>query len=308
MWKMWGDSIGKIGDAKKAQMTGDDDDSDHVGFEDADGIDEAKDRVREIVDFIRNPEKYQRLGARLPKGLLLVGPPGTGKTLLARAIANEAGVPFFYCSGSDFVEMFAGRGAARVQALFEKAERNSPSIVFVDEIDSLGKHRGDGVYSHEEREQTLNQMLACMDGFGTQNSRVVVIGATNRYDTLDRALTRPGRFDRIIKVPLPSQNGREAILRVHLRKVKHSVDIARIAEITESCSGAELENIVNEACISLARKDKVTCTTQDLEQAVEVFMESRNRRNAEDVPQEGMAGIGMDTNWPAMAAQIMRNL
>ena len=211
MWKMWGDSIGKIGDAKAAQQDGDEDDGDHVGFGDAAGIDEAKDRVREIVDFIRNPEKYQRLGARSPKGLLLVGPPGTGKTLLARAIANEAGVPFFYCSGSDFVEMFAGRGAARVRALFEKAQRNSPSIVFVDEIDSLGKHRGDGVYSHEEREQTLNQMLACMDGFGTQNSRVVVIGATNRYDTLDRALTRPGRFDRLCRsLSLPSAGGRQS--------------------------------------------------------------------------------------------------
>ena len=229
-----------------------------VTFEDVAGIDEAKGELQEIVDFLKDPQKFQRLGGKIPKGCLLVGPPGTGKTLLARAIAGEANVPFFTISGSDFVEMFVGVGASRVRDMFEQGKKNAPCIIFIDEIDAVGRHRGAGLGGgNDEREQTLNQMLVEMDGFEA-NEGVILIAATNRPDVLDPALLRPGRFDRQVVVPNPDVNGREKILRVHMKKVPlaSDVDPKTIARGTPGFSGADLANLVNEAALLAARLGK----------------------------------------------------
>ncbi|HRX82940.1 MAG TPA: ATP-dependent zinc metalloprotease FtsH, partial [Pirellulaceae bacterium] len=240
-------------------------------FEDAAGIDEAVEEVKEVVDFLRAAEKYQKLGGRIPKGVLLVGPPGTGKTLLAKAVAGEAGVPFFSLSGSDFVEMFVGVGAARVRDMFQQAEAKAPCIIFIDELDALGKSRGSGmVGGHDEREQTLNALLVEMDGF-TSNSGVIVMAATNRPETLDPALLRPGRFDRHVLVDRPDIRGREAILKVHVKSVKldDSVDLADVAGITPGFVGADLANLVNEAALLSARHGKSTVGMLEFNEGVE---------------------------------------
>ena len=252
-----------------------------VTFEDVAGVDEAKDDLKEIVDFLRDPQKFQRLGGRIPKGVLLVGPPGTGKTLLARAIAGEANVPFFTISGSDFVEMFVGVGASRVRDMFEQAKKNAPCIVFVDEIDAVGRHRGAGLGGgNDEREQTLNQLLVEMDGFEA-NEGVILIAATNRPDVLDPALLRPGRFDRQIVVPNPDLSGREKILRVHMRKVPlgADVDARTIARGTPGFSGADLANLVNEAALLAARRGKRVVTMPELEDAKDKVMMGAERRS-----------------------------
>ncbi len=240
-------------------------------FEDVAGIDEAVDELREVVDFLKTPEKYQVLGGRIPKGVLLVGPPGTGKTLLAKAVAGEAGVPFFSISGSDFVEMFVGVGAARVRDMFQQAQGKAPCIVFIDELDALGKTRGSGIVGgHDEREQTLNALLVEMDGFSS-NSGVIVMAATNRPETLDPALLRPGRFDRHVLVDRPDIRGREAILKVHIQNVKldDSVDLPKIAAITSGFVGADLANLVNEAALLAAREDKSAVSMLEFTEGVE---------------------------------------
>jgi cell division protease FtsH len=242
-----------------------------VTFDDVAGIDEAVDEVREVVDFLRSPEKYQRLGGRIPKGVLLVGPPGTGKTLLAKAIAGEAGVPFFSLSGSDFVEMFVGVGAARVRDMFQQAESKAPCIIFIDELDALGKSRGGSIVGgHDEREQTLNALLVEMDGFDG-NSGVIVMAATNRPETLDPALLRPGRFDRHVLVDRPDVRGREDILKVHVKSVKldPSVDLKDVAGITPGFVGADLANLVNEAALLAARGEKSTVGIKEFNEGVE---------------------------------------
>jgi cell division protease FtsH len=242
-----------------------------VTFHDVAGIDEAVEELREIVEFLRNPSKYQALGGRIPRGVLLVGPPGTGKTLLAKAVAGEAGVPFFGLSGSDFVEMFVGVGAARVRDMFQQAAQRSPAIIFIDELDALGKVRGSGMPGgHDEREQTLNALLVEMDGFSSDQS-VIVMGATNRPETLDPALMRPGRFDRHVLVDRPDIKGREAILKVHAGKVKmdDSVDLRRLAKLTPGFVGADLANLVNEAALLAARNDKSKVTIAEFEEAIE---------------------------------------
>ncbi len=242
-----------------------------VTFDDVAGIDEAVEEVREVVDFLRSPDKYQRLGGRIPKGVLLVGPPGTGKTLLAKAIAGEAGVPFFSLSGSDFVEMFVGVGAARVRDMFQQAESKAPCIIFIDELDALGKSRGGSmVGGHDEREQTLNALLVEMDGFDS-NSGVIVMAATNRPETLDQALLRPGRFDRNVLVDRPDVRGREAILKVHVKQVKldPSVDLKGIAAITPGFNGADLANLVNEAALLAAREGKSAVGFHEFNEGVE---------------------------------------
>jgi cell division protease FtsH len=252
-----------------------------VTFEDVAGVDEAKDDLKEIVDFLRDPQKFQRLGGRIPKGVLLVGPPGTGKTLLARAIAGEANVPFFTISGSDFVEMFVGVGASRVRDMFEQAKKNSPCIVFIDEIDAVGRHRGAGLGGgNDEREQTLNQLLVEMDGFEA-NESVILIAATNRPDVLDPALLRPGRFDRHVVVPNPDLAGREKILRVHLRKVPLAPDVDPrvIARGTPGFSGADLANLVNEGALMAARRGKRVVTMSELEDAKDKVMMGAERRS-----------------------------
>ena len=242
-----------------------------INFSDVAGADEEKEELREIVDFLKNPKNYLELGARIPKGVLLVGPPGTGKTLLAKAVAGEAKVPFFSISGSDFVEMFVGVGASRVRDLFEQAKRAAPSIVFIDEIDAVGRHRGAGLGGgHDEREQTLNQLLVEMDGF-TTNEGVIVMAATNRRDILDPALLRPGRFDRQVTVHFPDINGRVAILKVHSRgkPLDNSVDLENIAKRTPFSTGADLENIMNEGAILAARNKQTKITQRNLIEAVE---------------------------------------
>jgi cell division protease FtsH len=242
-----------------------------VTFKDVAGIDEVLEEVREIVEYLKNPGRFARLGAKIPKGILLVGPPGTGKTLLARAIAGEAGVPFFSISGSDFVEMFVGVGAARVRDMFQKAKANAPCIVFIDELDAVGRKRGAGIGGgHDEREQTLNQLLAEMDGF-EGDTGVIVLAATNRPDVLDPALLRPGRFDRKIVVPPPDLRGREAILRVHTRnkKLAPDVDLAVLARRTPGFVGADLENLCNEAALLAARKNKTAIEMEDFEEALD---------------------------------------
>jgi cell division protease FtsH len=252
-----------------------------ITFDDVAGIDEAKEELEEIVEFLRDPHKFQRLGGKIPKGALLIGPPGTGKTLLARAIAGEAGVPFFTISGSDFVEMFVGVGASRVRDMFEQAKKNAPCIVFVDEIDAVGRHRGAGLGGgNDEREQTLNQLLVEMDGFES-NEGVILIAATNRPDVLDPALLRPGRFDRQVVVPNPDIIGREKILRVHVRKVPIApdVELRTIARGTPGFSGADLANLVNEAALLAARRGKRLVTMVDFEDAKDKVMMGAERRS-----------------------------
>ncbi len=251
-----------------------------VTFEDVAGIDEAKDELHEVVDFLRDPQKFQRLGGKIPKGCLLVGPPGTGKTLLARAIAGEAGVPFFSISGSDFVEMFVGVGASRVRDMFEQGKKNAPCIIFIDEIDAVGRSRGAGLGGgNDEREQTLNQLLVEMDGFEA-NEGVILIAATNRPDVLDNALLRPGRFDRQIVVPNPDISGRTKILDVHLKKVPKGPDVDSkvIARGTPGFSGADLANLVNEAALLAARRNKKVVTMKDLEEAKDKVMMGAERK------------------------------
>ena len=252
-----------------------------VTFEDVAGIDEAKDELEEIIEFLRNPKKFQKLGGKIPKGVLLVGPPGTGKTLLARAVAGEADVPFFTISGSDFVEMFVGVGASRVRDMFEQGKKNAPCIIFIDEIDAVGRHRGAGLGGgNDEREQTLNQLLVEMDGFET-NEGVILIAATNRPDVLDPALLRPGRFDRQVVVPNPDILGREKILKVHMKNISiaKNVDPRIIARGTPGFSGADLANLINEAALLAARKSKLNVGMIELEQAKDKVMMGAERRS-----------------------------
>src|SRR6201996_4107770 len=252
-----------------------------VTFEDVAGVDEAKDDLQEIVQFLKDPKKFTRLGGRIPKGVLLVGPPGTGKTLLARAVAGEAGVPFFTISGSDFVEMFVGVGASRVRDMFEQAKKSAPCIVFIDEIDAVGRHRGAGLGNgNDEREQTLNQLLVEMDGFEA-NEGIIIIAATNRPDVLDPALLRPGRFDRQVVVPRPDIQGRVKILEVHMKKVPTApdVDTRTIARGTPGFSGADLANLVNEAALLAARKAKRLVGMQEFEEAKDKVLMGAERRS-----------------------------
>jgi len=279
MRQMQGGSKGMGFGKSKAKLTTDK--GAKITFADVAGIDEAKEELAEIVDFLRNPSKFQKLGGQIPKGCLLIGPPGTGKTLLARAIAGEANVPFFSISGSDFVEMFVGVGASRVRDMFEQGKRNAPCIIFIDEIDAVGRHRGIGLGGgNDEREQTLNQMLVEMDGFEA-NEGVIIIAATNRPDVLDPALLRPGRFDRQISVSNPDVGGREQILKVHLKKIKYSdkVDPKIIARGTYGFSGASIQNLVNEAALLAARKGKKIVDMKDLEEAKDKVMMGVERRS-----------------------------
>jgi len=260
---------GKAMSFGKSRARLDSDQQDKVTFEDVAGIDEAKEELGEIIEFLKEPKKFTRLGGRIPKGVLLMGPPGTGKTLLARAIAGEAGVPFFFISGSDFVEMFVGVGASRVRDLFVQGKRNAPCIIFIDELDAVGRHRGAGLGGgHDEREQTLNQLLVEMDGFES-NEGVILVSSTNRPDVLDPALLRPGRFDRQVVVPLPDIKGREAILKVHMRKTPNdsNVDPVILAKGTPGFSGADLENLVNEAALLAAKRNKEKLEMVDYEDA-----------------------------------------
>lgn len=270
MKKMGGGGLGgKKMSFGKAKIKNTNDEKRKTTFDDVAGADEEKEELAEVVEFLKAPEKYNKLGARIPKGVLLVGPPGTGKTLLARAVAGEAGVPFFSISGSDFVEMFVGVGASRVRDLFDQAKKNSPCIIFIDEIDAVGRQRGAGLGgSNDEREQTLNQLLVEMDGFGA-NEGVILIAATNRPDVLDPALMRPGRFDRQVVVSYPDVNGREAILRVHARKkpLAPDVNLKTIAKTTAGFTGADLENLLNEAALLAARKDKKAITMDEIKEA-----------------------------------------
>src|SRR6202521_2543063 len=262
-----------------------------ITFEDVAGIDEAKQELEEIVEYLKDPQKFQRLGGKIPKGVLLVGPPGTGKTLLARAIAGEANVPFFTISGSDFVEMFVGVGASRVRDMFEQAKKNAPCIVFIDEIDAVGRHRGAGLGGgNDEREQTLNQLLVEMDGFES-NEGIILIAATNRPDVLDPALLRPGRFDRQIVVPNPDVGGREKILKVHMRKVPTApdVDAKVIARGTPGFSGADLANLVNEAALLAARRNKRLVTQQEFEDSKDKVMMGAERRSMIMTEEEKLA-------------------
>jgi len=259
-----------------------------VTFNDVAGVEEAKEEVREVVDFLKSREKFQTLGARIPKGMLLIGPPGTGKTLLARAIAGEAGVPFFSISGSEFVEMFVGVGASRVRDLFDQAKRNTPCIIFIDEIDAVGRHRGAGLGgSHDEREQTLNQILVEMDGFDT-NTSVIVLAATNRPDILDPALLRPGRFDRRVILDQPDINGRTAILKVHAngKPLDETVNLEVLAKETAGFSGADLANLINEAAIMAARRGKKAIEMQELEESIDRVIAGPERKSRRISPKE----------------------
>ena len=280
MRQMQGGARGAMGFGKsKARLLTEN--KNRVTFEDVAGVEEAKDELSEIVDFLKDPGKFQRLGGKIPKGALLVGPPGTGKTLLARAIAGEAGVPFFTISGSDFVEMFVGVGASRVRDMFEQAKKNAPCIIFIDEIDAVGRHRGAGLGGgNDEREQTLNQLLVEMDGFEA-NEGIILIAATNRPDVLDPALLRPGRFDRQVVVPNPDVNGRERILRVHMKNVPLAADVETkvIARGTPGFSGADLSNLVNEAALMAARKNRRMVTMRDFEEAKDKVMMGAERRS-----------------------------
>jgi cell division protease FtsH len=280
MRHMQGGARGAMGFGKsKAKLL-----TEHKGrktFEDVAGVDEAKEELTEVVDFLKDPGKFQRLGGKIPKGALLVGPPGTGKTLLARAVAGEAGVPFFSISGSDFVEMFVGVGASRVRDMFEQAKKNAPCIIFIDEIDAVGRHRGAGLGGgNDEREQTLNQLLVEMDGFES-NEGIILIAATNRPDVLDPALLRPGRFDRQVVVPNPDVNGREKIIRVHMKDVPLAADVnvKTIARGTPGFSGADLANLVNEAALMAARKDRKMVTHRDFEDAKDKVMMGAERKS-----------------------------
>lgn len=259
-----------------------------VTFQDVAGVDEAKQDLEEIVEFLRDPQKFQRLGGKIPRGVLLVGPPGTGKTLLARSVAGEANVPFFTISGSDFVEMFVGVGASRVRDMFEQAKKNAPCIIFIDEIDAVGRHRGAGLGGgNDEREQTLNQLLVEMDGFEA-NEGIILIAATNRPDVLDPALLRPGRFDRQVVVPNPDVSGREHILKVHARNVPlaPNVDLRVLARGTPGFSGADLANLVNEAALMAARRNKRLVTMQEFEDAKDKVMMGAERRSTAMTPEE----------------------
>ncbi len=267
-----------FGKSRARMFTGD---QPTVTFEDVAGVEEAKEELQEVVEFLREPEKFISLGARIPKGVLLVGPPGTGKTLLAKAVSGEAGVPFFSISGSEFVEMFVGVGASRVRDLFDQAKRHSPCIVFVDEIDAVGRQRGAGLGgSHDEREQTLNQMLVEMDGFDT-DTNVIIMAATNRPDILDPALMRPGRFDRRVVLDRPDMRGREAILKVHVKgkPLAPEVDLGILARQTPGFVGADLENLVNEAAILAARRNLKVITQPELEEAIERVIAGPERRS-----------------------------
>ncbi len=280
-----GKGIFQVGE-NKAKLY--DESKERTTFADVAGLDGVKEEVMEIVDFLKDPGRYAAIGARSPKGLLLVGPPGTGKTLIARAIAGEAGVPFFSMSGSDFMEMFVGVGASRVRNLFKDAKKKSPSIIFIDELDSIGRHRGAGLGGgHDEREQTLNQMLSELDGF-EQNESTVVIGATNRPDILDPALLRPGRFDRQVTIPMPTKSEREDILRVHVRKkpMDADVDLGKIATRTIGFSGAELENLLNEAALQAARRQGKTITDEDIDLARDRLMMGLERRSVKMTDRE----------------------
>lgn len=280
MRQMQGGARGAMGFGKsKAKLLTEH--KDKITFKDVAGIDEAKSELEEIVEFLKDPYKYQKLGGKIPKGVLLVGPPGTGKTLLAKAIAGEAGVPFFTISGSDFVEMFVGVGASRVRDMFEQGKKSSPCIIFIDEIDAMGRHRGAGLGGgNDEREQTLNQLLVEMDGFGT-NESVILIAATNRPDVLDPALLRPGRFDRQVVVPNPDMLGREKILKVHMKKVPLSSDVIprTIARGTPGFSGADLANLVNEAALLAARKGKKDVSMSEFEESKDKVMMGSERRS-----------------------------
>ncbi len=280
MRQMQGGARGAMGFGKsKARLLTEN--KNRVTFEDVAGVDEAKEELTEIVDFLKDPGKFQRLGGKIPKGALLVGPPGTGKTLLARAIAGEAGVPFFSISGSDFVEMFVGVGASRVRDMFEQAKKNAPCIIFIDEIDAVGRHRGAGLGGgNDEREQTLNQLLVEMDGFEA-NEGIILVAATNRPDVLDPALLRPGRFDRQIVVPNPDIGGREKILRVHMRNVPLAADVdtKTVARGTPGFSGADLANLVNEAALMAARKNRRMVTMRDFEDAKDKVMMGAERKS-----------------------------
>ena len=274
-----------FGKSRARMFTGD---QPSVTFADVAGVDESKEELQEVVEFLREPEKFISLGARIPKGVLLVGPPGTGKTLLAKAVSGEAGVPFFSISGSEFVEMFVGVGASRVRDLFDQAKRHSPCIVFVDEIDAVGRQRGAGLGgSHDEREQTLNQMLVEMDGFGT-DTNVIIMAATNRPDILDPALLRPGRFDRRVVLDRPDMRGREAILKVHIKgkPLAPTVDLAVLARSTPGFVGADLENLVNEAAILAARRNKKAIEQPDLEEAIERVIAGPERKSRLISPEE----------------------
>ena len=280
MRQMQGGAKGAMGFGKsKARLLTEN--KNRVTFEDVAGVDEAKDELQEIVDFLKDPGKFQRLGGKIPKGALLIGPPGTGKTLIARAVAGEAGVPFFTISGSDFVEMFVGVGASRVRDMFEQAKKNAPCIIFIDEIDAVGRHRGAGLGGgNDEREQTLNQLLVEMDGFES-NEGIILIAATNRPDVLDPALLRPGRFDRQVVVPNPDVSGREKILRVHMRNIPLSadVDVRTLARGTPGFSGADLANLVNEAALTAARRNRRMVTMHDFEHAKDKVMMGAERRS-----------------------------
>ncbi|MBQ4611360.1 MAG: ATP-dependent zinc metalloprotease FtsH [Clostridia bacterium] len=256
--------------------------SDGIKFSDVAGVDEAKENLAEIVDYLHNPQKYTEIGASMPKGLLLVGPPGTGKTMLAKAVAGEANVPFFSMSGSEFVEMFVGMGASKVRDLFKQAKEKAPCIVFIDEIDAIGQKRNSGQFGgNDEREQTLNQLLTEMDGF-EGNTGVIILAATNRPESLDPALTRPGRFDRRVPVDLPDLKGREEILKVHAKKIKiaQDVDFNHIARMASGASGAELANIVNEAALRAVRSGRSEATQADLEESIEVVIAGYQKKNA----------------------------
>lgn len=255
--------------------------SDGIKFADVAGEDEAKENLSEVVDYLHNPNKYKEIGASMPKGILLVGPPGTGKTMLAKAVAGEANVPFFSMSGSEFVEMFVGMGASKVRDLFRQAKEKAPCIVFIDEIDAIGKKRDNQLSTNDEREQTLNQLLTEMDGFEGNNG-VIILAATNRPESLDPALTRPGRFDRRVPVELPDLAGREAILRVHAKKIKVApdVDLAKIARMASGASGAELANIVNEAALRAVRDGRASATQADIEESIEVVIAGYQKKNS----------------------------
>lgn len=274
--------------------------SNGIKFTDVAGEDEAKENLTEIVEYLHDPDKYKEIGASMPKGILLVGPPGTGKTMLAKAVAGEANVPFFSMSGSEFVEMFVGMGASKVRDLFKQAKEKAPCIVFIDEIDAIGKKRDGQVGGNDEREQTLNQLLTEMDGFEGNNG-VIILAATNRPESLDPALLRPGRFDRRVPVELPDLKGREEILKVHARKIKvaDNVDFNKIARMASGASGAELANIVNEAALRAVRDGRKFATQADLEESIEVVIAGYQKKNAilTDKEKRIVAYHEMDTHW-----------
>lgn len=268
-----------------------------ITFNDVAGVAEAKREVFEITEFYANPEKYSKFGARVPTGILLVGPPGTGKTLLAKALATECNLPFFYCSGSDFVEVFSGRGASRVRNLFKKARNSAPSVIFIDEIDAIGKKRSvDYNFSNnDEREQTLNQLLFCMDGFESDddfNSSVIVMAATNRFESLDKALTRPGRFDRVVHVGLPNQKGRVEVFIVHTKKLTlHNIDFHKLSELTPGFSGAEIAQICNEAAIKAIRRQSEVVESKDFLHSIYEFRKTRETNKSSTFPDNNVNGL-----------------